>query len=228
MAAPRRFIKYPVNLPCLPVLLGQQCCLIPTWKGSILNQSTQQPPGSDPYQTPESDLTGQPEAGYGGPIDHSTLASRGARLGASLLDTIIMLAIMIPLLWLVGYWSRALTADVSLLETLFWATVSLGIWAAVNGSFLIRRGQTIGKMALDIQIVSAQSGELLPLQELVLRRMAPFTYAAQLPFVGPFAGLVNVLFIFRSDKRCVHDFLAGTIVREYVPVDGSARGTLAS
>jgi uncharacterized RDD family membrane protein YckC len=33
-----------------------------------------------------------------------------------------------------------------------------------------------------------------------------------LPTVGPFAGLIDVLFIFLKDRRCLHDHIAGTVV----------------
>ena len=32
------------------------------------------------------------------------------------------------------------------------------------------------------------------------------------PFVGPLVGLIGILFIFRDDRRCLHDHLAGTRV----------------
>jgi uncharacterized RDD family membrane protein YckC len=33
-----------------------------------------------------------------------------------------------------------------------------------------------------------------------------------LPFVGPLLSIVNVLLIFRDDRRCGHDLIAGTRV----------------
>ena len=39
-----------------------------------------------------------------------------------------------------------------------------------------------------------------------------FGVAGQLPVIGQIVSLINVLFVYRKDKRCVHDHLAGTIV----------------
>jgi hypothetical protein len=34
----------------------------------------------------------------------------------------------------------------------------------------------------------------------------------QIPGINIFAGLLDPLFIFRQDRRCIHDFIAGTKV----------------
>ena len=33
-----------------------------------------------------------------------------------------------------------------------------------------------------------------------------------IPFLGPLFSLVNVCFIFRDDRRCIHDLMADTVV----------------
>jgi len=33
-----------------------------------------------------------------------------------------------------------------------------------------------------------------------------------IPYAGSFVALLDVLFIFRRDQRCIHDHLAGTVV----------------
>ena len=38
------------------------------------------------------------------------------------------------------------------------------------------------------------------------------TIVAQLPVIGAILGLVNILFIFGPEKRCLHDYIAGTRV----------------
>jgi hypothetical protein len=45
----------------------------------------------------------------------------------------------------------------------------------------------------------------------ILRGFIPGLIGA-IPYIGPLFSLVNVLFIFREDYRCVHDHIAGTIV----------------
>ncbi len=73
---------------------------------------------------------------------------------------------------------------------------------------LSKYGQTIGKKALDIRIVQAsteQNGGFVP--NVLLRAWITF-------FLGivPLFGIVDVLFIFREDRRCIHDMIAGTRV----------------
>ena len=50
------------------------------------------------------------------------------------------------------------------------------------------------------------------LMHLLLRRYLPVQAVGALPAVGPLLGFANVLFIFRGDRRCVHDLIAGTRV----------------
>ncbi len=38
------------------------------------------------------------------------------------------------------------------------------------------------------------------------------TLISQVPFIGGIFGLVNALFIFGAERRCLHDRLAGTRV----------------
>ena len=45
-------------------------------------------------------------------------------------------------------------------------------------------------------------------------RLVPIHLISQVPFAGGFVGLADSLFIFRQDKRCIHDLIAGTKVVE--------------
>jgi hypothetical protein len=47
---------------------------------------------------------------------------------------------------------------------------------------------------------------------LLLKRYLPVQVVGSIPVLGMFASLVDVLFIFRDDRRCVHDLIAGTQV----------------
>ena len=40
-------------------------------------------------------------------------------------------------------------------------------------------------------------------------------HASMVPMLGGFASLVDALCIFREDRRCIHDLIAGTRVIEY-------------
>ena len=73
---------------------------------------------------------------------------------------------------------------------------------------LSKNGQTIGKKALNIRIVMVsfgQNGGFVP--NVVVRAWGAFLIS-----LIPLVGLVDVLFIFREDQRCIHDLIAGTEV----------------
>jgi len=65
---------------------------------------------------------------------------------------------------------------------------------------LTKDGQTLGKKALGIRIVKMNTGENGGFVPNVLLRLI-----ANGPIGNkPFYGLVDILFIFRSDRRCIH------------------------
>lgn len=156
---------------------------------------------NDPYSPPTAELDV--------PSGQAELAGRGARLAAAIVDTIIAMVVIVPLMYAFGAFETM--AIMSFTQTLVLNVVSLGIFALVHGYLLKTRGQTIGKSLLGIKIV-ALDGQLLDLPSMILKRYAPITFANIIPFIGGFLPLVDVLFIFRRDRRCVHDHIAGTKV----------------
>ena len=140
------------------------------------------------------------------------LASRWARLGGSILDGIIAMIVMLPIMYLSGYWNRAMAGEDSLLETVIWMLVGLCLYLLINGYLLSTRGQTVGKMLVGTRIVSIETGDIIPLWQVFLVRYLPQTLAAYVPLVGQIVLIVNYLFVFRKDKRCIHDLIAKTKV----------------
>jgi uncharacterized RDD family membrane protein YckC len=80
-----------------------------------------------------------------------------------------------------------------------------------NLVLLAREGQTLGKRALKIRIVRSD-GDRVTLGRLIGLRWLPLAVVGAVPIVGPILGLVNALFIFREDQRCLHDHFADTKV----------------
>jgi uncharacterized RDD family membrane protein YckC len=68
-------------------------------------------------------------------------------------------------------------------------------------------GQTIGKMVLGIQIRTLDGQLPGFFQGVILRN-----WLRQLLSFIPLFGLIDVLFIFGDNRRCLHDYLAGTRV----------------
>ena len=140
------------------------------------------------------------------------LAGRGVRLGGAIIDGITLGLILWPYLAVSDYWTRAVAGQVEMSDLLQMSLVSLIAFLVLHGYLLHRYGQTIGKRLLGIRIVSAADGQLLPLGKLFGLRYVPIQLAGLLPVVGNILPLVDALFIFREDRRCLHDFIAGTKV----------------
>jgi uncharacterized RDD family membrane protein YckC len=167
-------------------------------------------------------------------------ASRGSRLGAKVLDWITALlplvlaggvAIALVPAFLLTHRAEAWTAlrDSALLGILALAMmlgyVALAVWNAV---WLHRYGQTIGKRLLGIRIVRGD-GSRASLGRIFALRYLPMALLGGLTgHPGGLVKLVDVLCIFRDDRRCLHDLIADTrVVRaddpDHPPFFGAAR-----
>lgn len=156
-------------------------------------------PGSDAAATPPV-------------IEADALAGRGARLGAFLLDVLIVLAIAVPVSVGLDLVEGLMDQDAGALVR----TTAVGIiaYAIVNGYPLAQRGQTLGKMAVGVRIVSARTGAIVPLWNSLGVRYALVQIIIQIPVAGVVFALADALCIFGERRRCLHDFLAGTEVVE--------------
>jgi len=129
------------------------------------------------------------------PISAPMLASRGSRLLAAIVDTAAFLVV-----WLVAYF-------VNEPALFFIGLIGLGAYQIY---LLSAQGQTIGKNIMNIKIVKCDTGDNGGFVTNVLLRGI---LNAIISFV-PLYSLVDVLFIFREDRRCIHDMIANTRVVE--------------
>lgn len=160
---------------------------------------------SNVYEAPESELIEeQLEAEY-------DLASRWSRLFASILDGIIMLMILVPTMFIVGYFEVIASGEDVFLYQVLLGIFSIFIFIVINLKFLADKGQTIGKMVLGIKIVDMQGGKA-ELKDHLFKRYLTYFLPGQVPLIGGLFSLINVLFIFRKDKRCIHDLVGNTQV----------------
>lgn len=120
------------------------------------------------------------------------LAGRGSRLGAAIIDGLIGLVPYIVLVAVEPILGLLLLAGVFILQMFL----------------LTKNGQTLGKKALGLRIVKVNTGENGGFIPNVLLR---FILNGILGFI-PLYVIVDALFIFRGDRRCIHDFIAGTHV----------------
>jgi uncharacterized RDD family membrane protein YckC len=142
----------------------------------------------------------------------SILASRWARLAGSLVDGIVSMIILGPVMYFTGFWERAMSGEVPILDTIIYGLLGLVVYLVLNGYLLSKHGQTIGKLVLGTKIISVETNEILPLWKVFVVRYLPLAVLANLPLIGPLIVMIDSLFIFRKDKRCVHDLIAGTKV----------------
>ena len=89
------------------------------------------------------------------------------------------------------------------------ALLVLGIVGVPYQVVLLRReGQTVGKFLLRIRIVDEETGvKGTVFSNIVLRYFVNWLLTLIPPYV-----LIDHLFIFATNRRCVHDYLAGTKV----------------
>ena len=152
----------------------------------------------------------------------SEKADRGTRLGASMLDGLVGLIVGLPaLLMNFGAMMAAATnsngnpfgvygALYSGVGGLLTAVLGLA-WAIATILLVQRNGQTIGKKFIGIKVVR-KNGERAGLGRIfALRNLLPFIIAL-IPLLGFVFILVDHLFIFGAEKRCLHDMMADTIV----------------
>jgi uncharacterized RDD family membrane protein YckC len=143
-------------------------------------------------------------------------ASRWLRLGAVLLDSVIGLILALPgmaLLLAGGIFTRSNQPNLALMLPGF---LVLGIaelaLLAVQIYLLSTRGQTIGKKLLGIRIVCFDDESNPGFVKAFLLRAFVNGLIGAVPFLGFFYSLVDICFIFRDDRRCIHDLIAGTKV----------------
>jgi len=81
-----------------------------------------------------------------------------------------------------------------------------------NVVLLTLRGQSIGKLLTGIQIVRAQDQLRAGFVKAVMLRWFLFAVINSIQFIGLPLMLGDFLLIFRSDRRCLHDLVADTVV----------------
>ncbi len=157
------------------------------------------------------------------------LANRWVRLGAQIVDNIFCMLLMIPgLIWMViGIVSQQATDPnqidwVPLVGAVGLICLGVLIVLGIQIWQLTTRGQTVGKRLLGIRIVK-YTDDSAPgfVGAFIMRALIP-GFIGAIPWVGGLFSLVDICFIFRDDRRCIHDLIAGTKVVTGQPTDTPA------
>jgi uncharacterized RDD family membrane protein YckC len=155
--------------------------------------------------------------------DDTALASRPSRFWASFVDGLVIGLPFAPSYVeaapVIGARLRdghstafGIWADIANTGTPFYGGLlfSLILWAVV-ALLVHRNGQSIGKKLLGIKDVRTD-GSRASFARIFGLRYFVNTLLTMVPVLGGLYGLVDVLMIFGSAKRCCHDYIADTIV----------------
>ncbi|HEY9102829.1 RDD family protein [Chitinimonas sp.] len=138
-------------------------------------------------------------------------AGRWHRLGASLIDSLILSIVIWPVILFVFQIPFASVATLGLGAKLLLGTGSFLTYVLINGYLLYQGGQTVGKKLLGIRVVKLDGSKATLLTLTVVRHL-PLNLVGLIPVVGSIIQLADALFIFRENRRCLHDLIAGTKV----------------
>jgi uncharacterized RDD family membrane protein YckC len=155
-------------------------------------------------------------------VDIGMLATPVQRLVARLIDGVVALFVLILGIFVVAvvaghsFWAAAGLGAAALHPSTATASIVLGsltnFGVSVYFLLLYKNGQTLGKKMMGIKIARYPDGGSASLLHIILLRMLLMLILELIPFIGWIFGIVNYCFIFRSDRRMLHDYLAGTVV----------------
>jgi uncharacterized RDD family membrane protein YckC len=143
----------------------------------------------------------------------SKLASLSDRFFASLIDALIMGTLtFVPLFIIYGFSGLfELRSQNELFYTLITFVAGQLVFLSIQGWLLINYGQTVGKKFMEIKIVDL-NGNLPSFGKVYGFRYLSMSIMPLLPGLGGLLSLVDILCIYRKDRRCIHDMIAGTKV----------------
>ena len=140
------------------------------------------------------------------------LAGRGRRLVATLIDMLLVPALTVLLVMITGVMEHAedYRDMMWVLHVFLLAVLS---YLILNGYWLFTRGQTVGKRLMKVAIVATSSGERPAFWKLICIRALffPLLFVVIIPALA-WLPIIDQLFVFRKNRRCIHDLAAGTSV----------------
>ena len=131
------------------------------------------------------------------------LASRESRFVARFIDGLIPSLVL--------FISLIIAETINNLETYtFFVLSAIGLlFLFIYQAFLLTtKGQSIGKILMKIKIIDYRTNENGGFVQNFLLR----SFANSMLTIIPLYGLVDKLFIFSADSRCLHDLISGTKV----------------
>jgi uncharacterized RDD family membrane protein YckC len=181
-------------------------------------------PGGETFSAPRGGTFTVPVAG------RSELAGIGARTGAAVLNAFIYFLSIMPgamamtrgLLEKNPQLAKGTIPRIEDLDLTAFAEGMIWVWGGLTAALLLQallialRGQNLGKLLVGARVVRADTGAPAGFVRGVLLRFAlPVTLIFLLNVLFPLGLLfllIDYAFMFREDRRCLHDLIAGTKV----------------
>ncbi len=157
------------------------------------------------YKPPETDIRLN--------TNEVVLAPRLRRLSAYLLDILIIIVVTFILMFtLVIVFALGAGGEFSFdAEGVYAVLILVTVYLLLNGNLLVKNGQSLGKRIVGICIVD-ENNNVPDILHIVALRFVVISLLSAIPIVGIIFLLVDVLFIFGPEQRCLHDYLAKTKV----------------
>jgi uncharacterized RDD family membrane protein YckC len=132
------------------------------------------------------------------------LASRGRRFLGNLIDTLVYGIVIVPALFLID-------SDIESSEVLLVIGLAVVVIVAVQAVLIATSGQSIAKKLLGMRIVRLDGSPIGFVRGVLVRSWAVGAIAS-IPTIGGIFGLIDALYIFGAEHRCLHDVMAGSKV----------------
>ena len=191
-----------------------------------MSEETRDPQtGINPYSAPRSAVRGSDD-------EDAQLAAGWRRLVARIIDWVLIgiLTFIINFFtlgtdWILRY-SQSLVDPNERVELIdvIWTELTANVitmlgteillYVLLNVYLLARRGQTIGKFMMGVRIVDYFTGEIPKLRFSLLMREGGLYLLGIFGLLGSLISLVDKLFIFSENRRCIHDYWGFTKVVE--------------
>ncbi len=161
----------------------------------------------NPYEAPKATVADAPDASG----RRQYLAGRGERLLAVIVDTLVYLpSTVLFILATDGLDEPEGPGPGAVLAFAAATLIGLGV-LIVQLLMLHKNGWTVGKRALKIRIVR-RDGSRASLGRIFWLRMVVMAVLGAIPIAGFVISIVDVVMIFRADRRMLHDMVADTKV----------------
>ena len=178
--------------------------------GAALQAPVAQPGAFNPYAAPQANVI-SPSMN-----PSMQLASLGQRLGAAVLDGLVGgLVVGVPyaiaMIDMAGNKGKSDLSPVAMGGFAVAVIAFLGLMI-YNLVLLSTKGQTLGKKWLGIRIVSHPDCQNAGFVKAVLLRGFVNGIIGAIPLLGFLYSITDICFIFREDRRCIHDLIGSTQV----------------